>query len=135
MPVASCTHRLAPFLPARAAEVVCAALHLAVLVPSSNSGAKGRASVGAISLAVADANNKFSTKLSFKWKEVDCDATQATAAISRMLEDDIIDAVIGPDCPASCEQSAYLTAGRDIAQISYSCNSDVLSDKKKYPTV
>ncbi len=112
-----------------------AALHLAVLLPTASSWAKGHASAGAISLAVADANKKFPIKLSYKWKEVDCDATQATAAISLMLQDDVVDAVIGPDCEDSCESSAYLTAGRNIAQISYSCSSDLLSNKKKYPTV
>jgi ABC-type branched-subunit amino acid transport system substrate-binding protein len=86
-------------------------------------------------LAVADANAKFGVKVAYTWKEIGCDATQATAAISRMLQDDIVDAVIGPDCEASCESSAYLTAGLDILQISYSCCSDLLSNKKKYPTV
>ena len=110
-------------------------LHLAVLLPTASSWAAGRASAGAISLAVADANQKFPVKLSYKWKEVDCDSTQATAAISLMLQDDVVDAVIGPACEASCESSAYLTAGRNIAQISYSCSSDLLSNKQKYPTV
>ncbi len=110
-------------------------LHLAVLLPTANSWAAGRASAGAISLGVADANKKFPVKLSYTMKEVDCDATQATAAISVMLDDDVVDAVIGPDCDVSCESSAYLTAGRNIAQISYSCSSDLLSNKKKYPTV
>ena len=95
----------------------------------------GRASAGAISLAVADANEMFPVKLSYIWEEVDCDATHATAAISRMLQDDILDAVIGPDCEAACESSAYLTSGRKIVQISYACASDLLSNKKKYPTV
>ncbi len=113
----------------------CAAIHVAVLLPTALSWAAGRASAGAISLAVADANEMFPVKLSYNWKEVDCDAAHATATISRMLQDGIVDAVIGPDCEASCESSAYLTAGRDIAQISYSCDSDLLSDKKKYPTV
>ena len=113
----------------------CAALHLAVLLPTASSWTEGRASAGAISLAVADANSRFPVKLAYKWKAVDCDATQATAAISLMLQDDVVDAVIGPDCEDSCESSAYLTAGRNIAQISYSCSSDLLSDKKKYPTV
>ena len=86
-------------------------------------------------MAVADANAKFGVKVAYTWKEIGCDAMQATAAISRMLQDDIVDAVIGPDCEASCESSAYLTAGLDILQISYSCCSDLLSNKKKYPTV
>ena len=110
-------------------------LHLAVLLPTASSWAEGRASAGAISLAVADANRKFPVKLSFVWKEVDCDAAQVTAVITRMVQDDIVDAVIGPDCEASCESSAYLTAGRNLAQISYSCCSDLLSNKETYPTV
>ena len=93
-------------------------------------------SAGAISLAVADANEKFLGKLSYVWEQVDCDGTQAAAAaIGRMMQAGIVDAVIGPDCEASCETSAAFSAGYNIAQISYSCSSDLLSDKKKYPTV
>ncbi len=69
------------------------------------------------------------------WEQVGCDGTQATAAIARMMQAGIVDAVIGPDCEASCELSAAFTAGYNIAQISYSCSSDLLSDKKTYPTV
>jgi hypothetical protein len=104
-------------------------------VPTASSWPEGRASAGALSLAIADASEKFAVKLSYVWEEVDCDGMQATSAISRMLQDDIVDAVIGPDCEAACESSAYVTSGRDIAQISYSCSSDLLSNKKQYPTV
>ena len=114
---------------------VCAVLNLAVLLPTASSWAEGRASAGAISLAVADANKQFPVKVSFVWEEVDCDDMQATAAISRMMQAGIIDAVIGPDCEASCENSASFTAVQNIAQISYSCSSDLLSDETKYPTV
>jgi hypothetical protein len=93
------------------------------------------ASAGAISLAVADANQKFLGKLSYVWEQVGCDGTQATAAIARMMQAGIVDAVIGPECEASCETSGTFTAGVNIAQISYSCSSDLLSDKTKYPTV
>ena len=86
-------------------------------------------------MAVADANDKFRVKLSYKWEEIDCDATQAMVAINRMRRDDIIDAVIGPDCESSCEGSGSLTAAEDLVQISYSCCSDLLSNKLKYPTV
>jgi hypothetical protein len=92
-------------------------------------------SAGAISLAVADANEKFLRKLSYVWEQIDCDETQATAAIGRMMQAGIVDAVIGPECEASCETSGTFTAGHNIAQISYGCSSDLLSDKKKYPTV
>jgi ABC-type branched-subunit amino acid transport system substrate-binding protein len=92
-------------------------------------------SAGAISLAIADANDKFLGKLSYVWEQVGCGETQATAAIARMMQNGIVDAVIGPDCEASCEPSAALTAAHNIPQISYSCSSDLLSDKKAYPTV
>ena len=92
-------------------------------------------SAGTISLAVADANEKFLGKLSYVWEQVACDGTQATAAIARMMQAGIVDAVIGPECEASCEASATLTAAHNIPQISYSCSSDLLSDKTAYPTV
>jgi hypothetical protein len=105
------------------------------LLPTADSWAELIPSAGAISLAIADANEKFLGKLSYVWEQVGCDGTQATAAIARMMQAGIVDAVIGPDCEASCELSAAFTAGYNIAQISYSCSSDLLSDKKTYPTV
>ena len=134
MQVATCRVFLTP-ASRQQSIAVCAVLNLAVLLPTASSWAEGRASAGAISLAVADANKKFPVKVSFVWEEVDCDEVQATAAISRMMQAGIIDAVIGPDCEASCENSASFTAVQNIAQISYSCSSDLLSDKAKYPTV
>jgi hypothetical protein len=112
-----------------------AAIRLAVLLPTIDSWPELTSSAGAISLAVADANEKFLGKLSYVWEQVGCDGTQAIAAISRMMQAGIVDAVIGPDCEASCEPSAAFTAGYNIAQISYACSSDLLSDKKTYPTV
>ena len=119
----------------RSNHVSIAAIRLAVLLPTADSWPEMIPSAGAISLAIADANEKFLGKLSYVWEEVGCDGTQATAAIARMLQAGIVDAVIGPDCEASCEPSAAFTAGHNIVQISYSCSSDLLSDKKKYPTV
>jgi hypothetical protein len=112
-----------------------AVIRLAVLLPKVDSWPELIPSAGAISLAVADANEKFLRKLSYVWEQVGCDGTQATAAISRMMQAGIVDAVIGPDCEASCEPSAAFAAGFNIAQISYACSSDLLSDKKTYPTV
>ena len=112
-----------------------AAIRLAVLLPTADSWPEMIPSAGAISLAVADANEKFLGKLSYVWEQVACDGTQATAAIARMMQAGIVDAVIGPDCEASCEASAAFSAGQNIPQISYSCSSDLLSDKKAYPTV
>jgi ABC-type branched-subunit amino acid transport system substrate-binding protein len=134
MQVATCRDFLTP-ASRQQSIAVCAVLNLAVLLPTASSWAEGRASAGAISLAVADANKQFPVKVSFVWAEVDCNEVQATAAISRMMQRDVVDAVIGPDCEASCENSASFTAVQNIAQISYSCSSDLLSDKAKYPTV
>ena len=112
-----------------------AAIRLAVLLPTVDSWPELIPSAGAISLAVADANEKFPGKLSYVWEQVGCDGTEATAAIAGMMQAGIVDAVIGPECEASCETSGVFTAGHNILQISYGCSSDLLSDKNKYPTV
>jgi ABC-type branched-subunit amino acid transport system substrate-binding protein len=79
--------------------------------------------VGAISLAVEMVNarvDQFGGKqLRFQWREADCDSSDSMAQLSLMLEAGPVDAVIGPDCSLACESSAYLTAGRNILQISY----------------
>ena len=116
--------------------------HLALLVPTADSWPEGRASIGAIALAI-DAVNAHGllgpmirrSKITYSWKEVDCDRSKALAALSQILEEGPVDAVIGPDCSAACESTAILTAGLDIPQISYSCSSIALSDKTMYPTV
>ncbi len=74
-------------------------------------------------------------KITYSSKEVDCDRSKALAALSQILEQGPVDAVIGPDCSAACESTAILTAGLGIPQISYSCSSIALSDKRTYPTV
>ena len=115
------------------------AIRIAVLVPSSGSWPEGRASVGAISLAVDEVNRRpdllGGKQIEYIWREVECDAADSFAAISLMLEEGPVSAVVGPDCSLACESTAYLTAGRNIAQISYSCSSSELSKKTKYPTV
>ena len=120
-------------------------LHLAILVPTAESWPEGRASIGAISLAIDALNAQAKGALlglmirrrniTYRWKEVDCDRSKALAALSQILEEGPVDAVIGPDCSAACESTAILTAGLDIPQISYSCSSIALSDKRMYPTV
>ena len=111
-----------------------------MLIPTRASSPGKRASIGAVALAAAAVNDPAASVLSGKKLEyvvtsVRCDSSDATAAVSRMLQQGPVNAVIGPDCSAACESSAFLTAGRNIAQISYSCLSAVLSDKEKYPTV
>jgi hypothetical protein len=115
-------------------------IQLAVLLPTIKSWPEGRAAAGAVSLAVAEANNLSyfvgrDAHLAFSWREVDCDSSSAPAALGRMLGEGRVDAVIGPDCSTACESTGYITAGLDIPQISYSCSASILSDKSKYPTV
>ena len=116
-------------------------LHLAVLVPTAESWPEGRASIGAIALAV-DALNARGDLVggrrivySYNMGEVGCDRFQAGAALTKMLDEGPVDAVIGPDCSLACESTAYITAVRGIPQISYSCSSSALSDKSQFPTV
>ena len=120
-------------------------LHLAILVPTAESWPEGRASIGAISLAIDVVNAQAQSallgpmirgrKITYSWKEVDCDRSKALAALSQILEEGPVDAVIGPDCSAACESTAILTSARELPQISYSCSSAALSDKTTYPTV
>jgi ABC-type branched-subunit amino acid transport system substrate-binding protein len=114
-------------------------LHLGVLVPTAKSWPEGRASIGAIALAIDAINAQGGLgggkQLVYSWAEVDCDRFQAGAALTRMLDEGPVDAVIGPDCSLACESTAYITAVRDIPQISYSCSSSALSDKSQFPTV
>ena len=117
-------------------------LHLAVLVPTADSWPEGRASIGAIALAI-DAVNAHGllgpmirrSKITYSWKEVDCDRSKSLAALSQILEQGPVDAVIGPHCSVACESTAILTSARELPQISYSCSSAALSDKETYPTV
>ena len=115
------------------------AIRIAVLVPSSGSWPEGRASVGAISLAVDEVNRRPDLlgckRIEYIWREVECDVADSFAAINVMLDEGPVSAVVGPDCSLACESTAYLTASRNIAQIGYSCSSSELSDKSKYPTV
>jgi ABC-type branched-subunit amino acid transport system substrate-binding protein len=113
-----------------------------VLVPTADSWPEGRASIGAIALAI-DAVNAHGlldpmirgSKITYSWKEVDCDRSKALAALSQILEQGPVDAVIGPDCSTACESTAILTSARNVPQISYHCSSAALSDKTAYPTV
>ena len=119
--------------------------HLALLVPTADSWPEGRASIGAIALAVDAANAQAIQPgsvrairrgmITYRWREADCEPSAAVVVLSQMLEEGPVDAVIGPDCSVACESTAILTAGLDIPQISYSCSSIALSNKKTYPTV
>ena len=93
----------------------------------------------AVSLAVERINNDSSllvgSRLAFVFAEARCSAPAALAALSELLEEGPLVAVIGPGCSVACEATGFLTAGRDLPQISYGCLSPSLTDKQAYPTV
>lgn len=110
-----------------------------MLVPTAQSWPEGRASIGAIALAVDAVNTHGALiggrRILYRSREVECDRLQAGAALNEMLTEGPVDAVIGPDCSLACESTAYITALRGIPQVSYSCSSSALSDKTEFPTV
>jgi ABC-type branched-subunit amino acid transport system substrate-binding protein len=93
----------------------------------------------AAALAVERINNDSSllqgSQLESVFAEADCSAPAALAALSKLLEEGPLAAVIGPGCSSACEATGFLTAGRDLPQISYGCLSPSLADKNAYPTV
>jgi hypothetical protein len=70
---------------------------MAVLLPAADSWPAGRASVGAIQLAVNEVNGESKgKKISYSYKEIDCDQGEALASLFLLLEEGPVDAVIGP---------------------------------------
>ena len=126
------------FVTARTYLFAANTVTLAVLIPTANASRSIRASVGAVQLAVNAVNSGSllnGKTLEVVVKEVACDSSAAMAAITESMGRKRIAAVIGPDCSLACESTAYLTAGLKMIQISYACNSPLLSDKAKYPMV
>jgi hypothetical protein len=109
-------------------------LRIAVFVPTRASWPEGWAASGALRMAVEELNRRpellGGLKLQVAEKAIGCDSSSASAGLSVLLEEGRVDAVIGPWCSLGCESSAYITSGRDIVQISYSCTSPLLSQTK-----
>ena len=93
---------------------------------------------GALPLAVerinADSSLLPGRTLRFEWRDSGCSPSVALQALGSLAYGGKLDAVLGPACSIACEPTGYLTAGLNLAQISYSCNSPALSSKKMYPT-
>jgi ABC-type branched-subunit amino acid transport system substrate-binding protein len=112
---------------------------LAVLIPTAEEWPEFTGALGAVSLAVKAANDRFSivnaaTRLEVHLRETECDYSKSVATLSRIMEEFPVDGIIGPHCSKACASTADLANGRDIPQISYSCASAELSDKTRYPT-
>ena len=75
-------------------------------------------------------------KLVYAYVDAACSASGGLAGIGRLLgsTEHPIDAVIGPACSLGCEPTAFLCAGQNLLQISYSCTSPLLSSMESFPT-
>ncbi len=101
-------------------------VRLGLLLPMTG-WAAGLFIVGAASLAVADINASPTLmqgrRVEYKWRDDGCSSIKGTTALSRMLEGDPIHAVIGATTSVACLPTGYLSAGRNVPQISSGCSS------------
>ena len=51
--------------------------------------------------------------------------------LGSLLQEGAIKAVIGPGCSSACETTASLTAGQNLAQISYGCEGPDIANEKQ----
>ena len=114
-------------------------IRVGVLISSGDGMSGASMLANAAAMAVEHINNDSSlldgSPLEVIFAETLCSAPAALAALSKLLEEGPLAAVIGPGCSVACEATGFLTAGRDLPQISYSCLSPALTDKDAYPTV
>ena len=113
-------------------------INLALLWPMTGAWPVGRALAGAAALAVkrinSDENLVGGHSLEYNWADSACSASQSLKALGGLLSGAAtIHAVIGPACSQACETTAHLSAGQNLAQISFACTSPLLSDKAKFP--
>ena len=112
-------------------------VRLGLLLPMTG-WAAGLFIVGAASLAVADINASPTLmqgrRVEYKWRDDGCSSIKGTTALSRMLEGDPIHAVIGATCSVACLPTGYLSAGRNVPQISSACSSGVIRSPHYSPS-
>ena len=103
---------------------------LGLLIPydvprSDTSLVEGKYYAPAMIQAVDDVNNRSDLlpghHLSFIWNETSCNETQALQALTYLIHEKQVSAIIGPAC--SCRTSARLASALDIPMVSYvSCS-------------
>ena len=76
--------------------------------------------------------------LKYSWEDSGCSPQVGLEAIGKLLQcNDTVkyDAVIGPGCTSACKQTSYLSAGQNLAQISWGCTNFnfLATDRKKRP--
>ena len=74
--------------------------------------------------------------LEYSWADSGCSAQQGLVVMGELLGGaGRVDAVIGPGCTSACEVTSYLSSGKNVPQISYSCTASSLSNKEKHRLV
>ena len=94
-------------------------LLLGFLTPMSGGWDGGRTSSAAIPLAIDVVNKDPSLqdyRVGFVWRDSQCDAGKALAAMSELL-DIGVDAFIGPGCSIACEPTQLLASNRNLLQV------------------
>ena len=79
----------------------------------------GRTNSGALTLAVKHVNSEGllgDYSLNYLWRDSQCDAGKALAAMSELL-DAGADVFIGPGCSTACEPTQLLVSNRDLVQV------------------
>ena len=107
---------------------------LGLLIPydlprSETSVPEGKYYAPAIIQAVEDVNNSSDLlpghHLSFIWNDTSCNETQALRALTYLIHEKRVPAIIGPAC--SCTTAARLASALDIPMVSYvSCSWYIL---------
>ncbi|PFX31873.1 atrial natriuretic peptide receptor 1-like [Stylophora pistillata] len=113
---------------------------LGLLVPLTNpkGSFKGKLFAPAIASAVDDVNNSSDLlaghHLSYIWNDTECKETKSLQALSHLINERKVSAIIGPGC--SCQYEARYASAVDVPMISYMCNEPLtaLLEKEKYAT-
>ena len=96
---------------------------LGLLVPLTNpkGSFKGKLFAPAIATAVDDVNNSSDLlaghRLSYIWNDTECKETKSLQALSHLINERKVSAIIGPGC--SCQYEARYASAVDVPMISY----------------
>lgn len=63
-----------------------------------------------------------------------CNPVKAVGEFVRLVQEEGVDAIIGPACGTACEAVGYLASAWNIPVVSYACGSLALSDKVIFST-
>ena len=84
--------------------------------------------------------NRGGHEFKYAWTDTECNPSVGISKVADLLYGrgplrKPIDVLFGPGCSRVCESVGYLAKGTNTPVISYSCYSNLLSDKSIYPTL